>query len=217
MTRRRARDINVFSLSLLDIIASALGAFLILYILASQRAAAESDRASNSEQQLQQLAVAAQQFSETAKKLADDNDALAEEKQRLRKQLAACQGDLEEEKNKPKPRPLPAGLAIGMCEVDAGPVAIHVWDHRDEDGDRVRLSWNDAVVHNDLLLMNAPTTMSVSVEPGANYLLVFAHNEGTGPPNTATIRVDPCQDGAPQEFVWQMNTGQQRLVSIVGR
>jgi hypothetical protein len=55
MRRRPAREINIFNLSMLDVIASALGCFLILFIIAMQQQANAERRASEAAKELEQL------------------------------------------------------------------------------------------------------------------------------------------------------------------
>lgn len=174
--RRVSRDINVFNMSMLDVICSALGAFLILYLQAAQ----------------------AQQSAE----------ANAKSKEKIIE-------DLEEKLRKAQ---LPQGVAIGTCETTASKVKLSLWDSGGAvDGDHVKLRFNQKLIEQKLSLPGPGATYSteISLEMGANYIEATALDGGKTPPNTAGVRVDPCQKQRYQDFQWEMDAGEVRHISIV--
>lgn len=194
---------------MLDVICSALAAFLILFLLASKTAEQATARADRTDKQMQALAGAVKSATDA---MAD----LVKDKERAEDEAAACRGELDEEKQKRKANVVTGtGLAMGMCLVGTEQVEVRLWDHEVVDGDRVKLRWNDGVIHSDLSLTDTPATFTVQADPGANYLYVEALSGGSSPPNTAVVVVDPCRDGKPEIFEWRMNAGEERFVSIV--
>lgn len=167
---------------MLDVICSALGAVLILFILS---------------QQAEQSAQA-----ELARK--------DEQIERMQRELMEAQKKLREQRN-------PGGLAVGMCTTSTAQVSAKLFDHGGVDDDRVDLSLNNASLRDDVSLpgREAPLILTLDLEPGPNYLGAQALNEGSHPPNTATVVIDPCIDGKPEHFRWDMKTGQKRHISIV--
>lgn len=207
--RRPSREISIFNLSMLDVICSALAAFLILFLLASKTAEQAASRADRTDKQMQALAG-------TVKEATEAMAELVKQKERAEDEAAACRGELDEEKQKRKANVVTGGgLAMGMCLVGVEQIEVKLWDHQAVDGDRVKLRWNDGVVHQDLSLTDTPAEFRLHADSGANYLYVQALSDGTSPPNTAVVVVNPCRDGKPELFEWNMNAGEERFVSIV--
>ena len=202
-------------MSMLDVICSALGAFLILFLVAAQTSERERARAETAEDQLQDLGQQARELTDALQRVARQNEELAGELDRAREDLAEAQKDLQRAEKKTRKLMAGAGMAIGMCRTDADAVRVTTFDHGQEDGDRVRVSWNGDVVRADATLTSAHQMTRHALDPGANYYGAAALSEGFSPPNTATVIVDPCRDGAPETFTWNMQTGQKRFVSIV--
>ena len=200
--KRTNRDLNVFNMSMLDVIASALGAFLILFLITSQTSADYQQRVQTKDDQMDTL----------SKQVRKGNDAI----QALKGALDKCREDLKACEDRPQPPTPPTGEAIGNCHVGVAKVNVFVKDSGSEDGDRVKLKWNDEVIRAELTLSNAGQHLNLSLKPGPNYLHVTALNEGSSSPNTAVVVVDPChEDGRAEAFDWQMLTGQEKFVSIV--
>lgn len=198
MIGRRRRALDAFNLSMLDVIASALGAILILFIVSSMDAGAARQALRARDGQLERL-----------------NAEMARLDEALRARAAALEAvDDAEAARLACP---PEGLAIGMCRVDAPRVAVHVYDHRKLDGDRVDLLFNREPLERDVPLTGADAgiRLDLALRPGANYLAAVARSEGADPPNTATVVVSPCRDGRPESFQWDMTSGEQRHVSII--
>lgn len=204
MKQRPSREISVFNMSMLDVICSALGAILILFILAQHRESNAREEARRKDKQLEALqrsVIDAQQQAarerlqaEQARQAADTANKMLAELERM-----------------------PRAMAIGMCETSAATVTAVVFDHSAADGDRVDLTWNNAPLRDNLTLPDKASAVrfDLSLEAGSNYLAAKALNVGDSSPNTATVEISPCRDGQPEEFKWDMQTGEQRHISIV--
>ncbi|HRI29524.1 MAG TPA: hypothetical protein PK715_15810, partial [Chitinophagales bacterium] len=70
---------------------------------------------------------------------------------------------------------------------------ITVWDDGYEDGDTISLFFNGEWLLREHGLKNKPHKITIKIDRNAdNYLILYAHNEGTRPPNTAALTI---QDG----------------------
>lgn len=67
---------------------------------------------------------------------------------------------------------------------------IQVWDHGAVDLDTVSINLNGEWILQNYALQKKALQLDVQLQPGQNHLMLFAHNLGTTPPNTASIRVD---------------------------
>lgn len=200
MRRRPSRDISIFSMSMLDVICSALGAILILFILSETSAGearADAQRSARQLEALQRDLMAAQE---------------AEKKARQAEEAAARRAEAAELKAR-----RPGGLAVGMCQTTAERVVARVFDHGSPDGDRVDFSLNNEPFRQNVTLPGPSDAVELTVEldDGPNYLGARALNEGTSSPNTATVVIQPCRNGQPEVFKWDMKRGEERHISIV--
>ena len=69
-------------------------------------------------------------------------------------------------------------------------ITISVWDSQAEDGDTVSVYLNGQLLKGNIPLKNAKYEFKAKLDPGKNYLVLYAHNLGKYPPNTAAIIVD---------------------------
>ena len=219
MKKRPAREISVFNLSMLDVIFSALGAVLILFIIKLEYTSTVEAKLNktqkglaNANEQIDDMVRSVEDQSKQIKKLEQE---LSQNKEQAEK-LAQINDELEKKVKKLKRRG--RGMSMGMCQVNApGEVRLTFYDHGSIDGDRVKLEWNEDILHSNLELGDLPgRTFVVQVEEEDNYLNITALNEGSSPPNTDTIVVAPCKNGRPQSFKWEMNTGDKQFLSIEG-
>jgi len=205
-------------MSMLDVLASALGAFLILFLLMAQRAQqAQEDARAKDEHiaHLQERLQAAQSAYAAAIDALDKTQAALDGAQRdlsqarvLADQAKALAKQLDA---------LGKGMAIGMCEVDARSVSVSVVDDIQPDGDVIELKLDERVLAASLELVGTPDTRDVPLDRGTSYLIVTALSTGTSGPNTAAVTLSPCRDGQPQTFKWHMKRGEKRHLSIVRR
>ena len=86
----------------------------------------------------------------------------------------------------------------GTVTVSNRNVTFSVWDHGNlVDGDIISLVINGRTVVSEHTLTRTKHTVSVSLNPnGYSYVMLYAHNEGTSPPNTAGVSID---DGSGEQ------------------
>jgi hypothetical protein len=88
----------------------------------------------------------------------------------------------------------------GSLNVSSKNVTFKVWDSGTIDDDIISLVVNGSTVLSNYTLTGTKRSISVTLDNnGYNYVLLYAHNEGSIPPNTAALSID---DG----------TGEQDLV-----
>ncbi|QQS29035.1 MAG: WD40 repeat domain-containing protein [Sphingobacteriales bacterium] len=74
--------------------------------------------------------------------------------------------------------------------VDSEYLEFWVWDEEYEDGDTISLYFNDQWILKEYLLTKRKLKIKVNINRNAdNYLILYAHNEGTRPPNTAALTI----------------------------
>lgn len=107
-------------------------------------------------------------------------------------------------------------LDLGTVNINNTKVTISVWDHGQIDGDIVSIYVNGELFVDEEVLdgFNRPITFTTDLEfSGYNYVLLYAHNEGSVPPNTCTISID---DGEVfEKFVLSSNLSTNGAVNIV--
>lgn len=105
---------------------------------------------------------------------------------------------------------------LGTVNIKNTNVTISVWDHGQIDGDIVSIYVNGKLFVTEEVLdgPNSPITFSTDLEySGYNYVLLYAHNEGSIPPNTCTISIDDGE--VNQGFVLESNLLTNGAVNIV--
>ncbi|HEU4717774.1 MAG TPA: hypothetical protein VFU15_08065 [Bacteroidia bacterium] len=68
-------------------------------------------------------------------------------------------------------------------------VKVKVWDNDEVDGDSITLFLNGQIVKEHVSLKRRKKTFRVHLDPGDNYLMMYAENLGTTPPNTAAVEI----------------------------
>ena len=109
-----------------------------------------------------------------------------------------------------KPEPKREGLQD--IEVSGTEVTLSAHDHGNEDGDRVEVFLNDQS-QGSISLRTSPYRMQLNLQPGKNTLRVRALNEGSSPPNTATIRFDRVTSGRSEQK-YNLKSGQEDSMLI---
>ncbi len=71
--------------------------------------------------------------------------------------------------------------------VKTSSIEIQVWDYGKEDGDKISLFMDESQLLKKYKLTSKRKKIPVSLKPGQNKLIVFAHNLGKAPPNTASV------------------------------
>lgn len=104
----------------------------------------------------------------------------------------------------------------GTVYLENREVTISAWDHGTIDGDIVSIVVNGRIVLDEYTLDGPDNKISVSTTleyNGYNYILLYAHNEGSISPNTATISID---DGSVnEEFTLESNLYTNGAVNLV--
>lgn len=79
----------------------------------------------------------------------------------------------------------------GTVNVTSRDVTFNVWDSGTEDGDIISLYVNGSSVFSNFTLTKSKSSRSVTLDNrGYNYVLLYAHNEGSISPNTAALSID---------------------------
>jgi hypothetical protein len=96
-------------------------------------------------------------------------------------------------------------------------LVINYWDCAVEDNDTVSLNLNGTWILQRIRLTNARKELRIKVQPGENYLTLFAHNLGDLPNNTAAMSVR--EQYANQEIKMTSNllvSGTTRIACYIG-
>jgi hypothetical protein len=91
----------------------------------------------------------------------------------------------------------------GEIKSMAREITVNVWDSQTQDGDTISVYLNGEVLLGNIALQNAKLEFKATLQPGKNYLVLYAHNLGKYPPNTAAITVN---DGVKQRQVVVQST-----------
>ncbi|GAB4422079.1 MAG: hypothetical protein OHK0039_37840 [Bacteroidia bacterium] len=67
---------------------------------------------------------------------------------------------------------------------------LYIWDNAAEDRDTISVNVNGTWLLQEYGLKNEKLVLEYTFRPGDNYIVLFAHNLGGVPPNTAAITVD---------------------------
>lgn len=79
---------------------------------------------------------------------------------------------------------------LGTIHVNSKNVTFNVWDSGQVDGDIITLNVNGTKVISQYTLTGSKKAIPVTLDNlGYNYVILFAHNEGSIPPNTAALSV----------------------------
>ena len=80
-------------------------------------------------------------------------------------------------------------------------------DHEYEDGDRIKLILNKAIIHPNIVLRNSGYVIDIDLEQGLNTVEFYALNEGTSSPNTAELKVIDENGIVIGSVQWLLTTG----------
>lgn len=70
-------------------------------------------------------------------------------------------------------------------------LTLKVWDSKNVDGDIISLQWNGQWILQNYVLRATAKKIRLRLQTDKpNYLILYAHNLGTSPPNTATIVIE---------------------------
>ena len=75
--------------------------------------------------------------------------------------------------------------------INSETVNLSVWDDEYDDGDTISIYYNGEWLLREYRLKTKPYHITIQVDRNAdNYLILYAHNEGKRPPNTAALTID---------------------------
>jgi hypothetical protein len=77
----------------------------------------------------------------------------------------------------------------GTVDVASRNVVFNVWDSSQIDGDIITLYVNGSPVLQNYTLTGSKRGIPFTLDPGYNYVLLYAHNEGSVSPNTAAVSI----------------------------
>lgn len=110
--------------------------------------------------------------------------------------FSACEEDEEEKQVRVEEPNVPLTFEgrpvriAGTTNLDSKTVTFKVWDSGTIDGDIITLSVNGVKVLTNYTLTANKRSIDVTLDNfGYNHVLLFAHNEGSLPPNTAAISI----------------------------
>lgn len=83
--------------------------------------------------------------------------------------------------------------------VSSQTITVSVWDHGTVDGDIVNITLNGASVAGGVTLAKAPKTFTLKLNPGSNTISIYAVNEGSVGPNTASIKISHVTSGKAEQ------------------
>lgn len=109
----------------------------------------------------------------------------------------------------------PGGIGgLSDVTVNSKYISLTVYDHGQVDGDRIDLIVNGVYILRDYTLVGYPgKTVNVTLKSGTNDVVVHALNEGTVPPNTATVEISNVTKGNPAQK-WEINIGSNASFKI---
>jgi hypothetical protein len=104
----------------------------------------------------------------------------------------------------------------GFTDVDVSQrnITLTFYDWGTEDGDIIKLTINGQVIVASLKLLKAQQVIPVTLNPGANTIVVTALNEGGSPPNTTAINISHVISGMPDQVSRGLHTGQSESFII---
>ncbi len=104
---------------------------------------------------------------------------------------------------------------VGTINVTSKAVTFEVWDSQTVDGDIVTLIVNGRVILSEYSLEADKTSISVNLDnKGYNYIMLYAHNEGSISPNTAALSVTDSS-GNTQNLTLSANLSSNSAYNIV--
>lgn len=88
-----------------------------------------------------------------------------------------------------------------------------IWDQQRVDGDTVTIMLNDEIVLDKHCLTKEPLRLHLTLKPDNNKLIMYAHNLGDIPPNTAQISI--LELGRQKELTLQSDLSRSHAVNLI--
>jgi hypothetical protein len=103
----------------------------------------------------------------------------------------------------------------GTIYVSSKQVKFNVWDSQTVDGDIITLRVNNKNVLSSYSLVASKKSINVTLDNlGYNYVMLYAHNEGSLPPNTAALSITDSS-GKTQNLILSANLTTNEAYNIV--
>jgi hypothetical protein len=104
---------------------------------------------------------------------------------------------------------------LGDLTTTSKTVIIKCRDHEYVDGDRIKLTLNDVVIHPNIRLFGDFYTIDVDLKEGYNTINFIALNEGESSPNTAQLVVLDPNGNTLASNRWLIRTGYKATLVII--
>lgn len=90
---------------------------------------------------------------------------------------------------------------LSNVTVNSRNITISVWDYGKIDGDIINILVNGRVISggNRVTLAAKPKVFKLTLNPGKNNITIYAVNEGSDPPNTASLKISNVVQGKGQQ------------------
>jgi len=108
--------------------------------------------------------------------------------------------------------PPPQLRNLSNVSVNSREIVISVWDNASIDGDRIRLTLNNTVLLGDYTLTGSPYKIPVTLNAGANTLIVTALNVGSQSPNTVTVKISNVTSGSSEQTAAGLLAGASQMI-----
>ncbi|HLF62558.1 MAG TPA: L-type lectin-domain containing protein [Saprospiraceae bacterium] len=101
-------------------------------------------------------------------------------------------------------------------QVTSRKLTIKVWDHNIVDGDIISLKWGDQWILSEYPIITEPREIELTVLGFSEKLVLYAHNVGQVPPNTATVSVSDGTQYYKFELNADLETSEALVIQYVG-
>ena len=104
---------------------------------------------------------------------------------------------------------------LGDIKTKSKYIRILCRDHEYEDGDRIKLMLNKAIIHPNITLRNSAYIIDIELKEGLNTIEFIALNEGSSSPNTAQLKVYNESDSFIGSGEWLLTTGYKASLIVL--
>ena len=104
---------------------------------------------------------------------------------------------------------------LGDIKTKSKYIRILCRDHEYEDGDRIKLMLNKAIIHPNITLRNSAYIIDIELKEGLNTIEFIALNEGSSSPNTAQLKVYNESDSLIGSGEWLLTTGYKARLIVL--
>ena len=104
---------------------------------------------------------------------------------------------------------------LGNIKTKSKYIRILCRDHEYEDGDRIKLMLNKAIIHPNITLRNSAYIIDIELKEGLNSIEFIALNEGSSSPNTAQLKVYNENDSLIGSGEWLLTTGYKASLIVL--